>query len=442
MLVHRTGILLLLATRLWAVLRRRERPVEFAERIATGKGPPAGAGPVIWLHGASLGELAAARPLIDALLHSCRPDLHLLITCNSPSGRRMLEGWALERTTIRLAPADFARLSRRFLERWRPAALIVLENELWPERIIAASARGIPVLVLGARLSKRSARMWRRLGGLSRRMFGALSRVYPLDEENGARICTLGLAPENLRAPLNLKLLVAPPPPDPQQLARLAASLPRQHTILAASTHSEEDEALIAAFARAHVARPELRMIIAPRHTERGDAIEASARACQIALRRRSRNELPARDVPLYLADTQGEMPLFFSLAEISILGGSFVDRGGHTPVEPIRFDTLVIHGPHVQNHAGIYAALDAAGASVALASAGDLASWLANPPAPEEISRMTSRARRVLREHAARHADLEGLLNDLDAMATKRIFSSDETQPRAPHLADNGGES
>ena len=425
MFVHRLGLLLLLAARLWAVLRGRERLSEFRERLSTGGGPPAGAGPRLWLHGASLGELAAARPLIDALLRDGRSDLHLLITCNSPSGRRMLEGWNLPRCSTRLAPADFAFLSRRFLKRWKPAALIILENELWPERILAARSRGIPVIVAGARLSRRSADLWRRLGRLSRRMFAAISRVYPLDEAHGARLIGLGLDPAHLGPALNLKLLIAPPAADPDELARLEPIFARESTILAASTHPEEDVALIAAFARAREARPELRMIIAPRHPERGDAIEAAARAEGLDLRRRSRHEPPAPEAPLYIADTQGEMGLFFRLAPVSILGGSFVDRGGHTPVEPVRLGSLVLHGPHLRNHAAIYAALDGAGAAIALERPSDLTAWLGAPPAADEIARMAAEAERILQDHARRHADLGALLHELDGLCQGRLTAA-----------------
>lgn len=329
--------------------------------------------PLIWLHGASNGELTAARGLIAGLLERS-PELGLLVTTNTLTARAMAHGWALPRTAIRLAPFDHAPLVARFLDAARPAALVMLENELWPNRLALCAAHSIPVLVVGGRLSARSARIWARLPRLARRLMGAITWLAPQDEASRDRFVALGLAPDRLGPILQLKSAVAA-----AETAAPGLPFPRPLTLLAASTHAGEDEIVLDAFLAARRSHPGLRLILAPRHPRRRDVIEGAIAARGLAFATRSRGAAPGAQTPVYLADTMGEMALWYRAAGLTFVGGSLVDRGGHTPFEPAAFGSAILHGPYLSNFAPAYGALAAVGATRQVTDARSLAAELAD---------------------------------------------------------------
>ncbi len=376
----------------WALLRGRETLAGLKQRIGLCARPAPGER-IVWIHGASLGELTAARALIDRLLQRTDSGLALLVTCNSHSARAMALGWSLPRVHVCLAPLDAPLIVRLFLSRWRPMAMITLENELWPARTIIAARQAIPVIVVAGRLSQRSAAMWKRTGPLARRVMGAISLVLPMDRENGARYLELGLSTARLGEPVNLKGGVRLAPPEPAQLQRLQRVFRRADTILAASTHTGEDEIVLRAFAQAHRANGALRLILAPRHPERAAAVARMIDETGLRWSLRSADPDAAQQPTVYLADTLGEMALFYSLAAMTFVGASLVPRGGHTPVEPVQFASAVVHGPHVENHALAYGALAEAGACIAVEDADGLRAAFAALPAPERLCAMADAA-------------------------------------------------
>ncbi|MDB6452048.1 3-deoxy-D-manno-octulosonic acid transferase [Falsirhodobacter sp. 20TX0035] len=319
---------------------RRDTLAERMARVPLPEG-------AIWVHGASNGELTSARSVIEGL--AAQGDT-VLVTCNNPTAKAMVSGWNLPGVTARLAPFDVWPVMRRFL-RSRPRALIVVENELWPERILSAP---MPVLVIGARMSERSARRWARIG-LMRRMLQRLSWVSAQDEGSETRLRDLGLPADRIGPRLTLKSAIrlddSPLPPLPH---------PRDTTLLAASTHPGEDEVILDAFR----AQSRFRwLILAPRHPVRGDEVAALARGKGFAVAQRSAGDAPGGEV--YVADTLGEMPLWYRAACATVIGGSFLPKGGHTPFEPAAYDSALIHGPHVANFAAIFASLYRDGAAL-----------------------------------------------------------------------------
>jgi 3-deoxy-D-manno-octulosonic-acid transferase len=346
------------------------RPLPDAERLL----PPSrrtGDGPLLWLHGASNGELTAARPLLAAIRDRW-PDLALLVTVNNPTARAMVAGWGLPGLAVRLAPLDAGPPTRALLDRLRPSALVVIENELWPIRLQDCARRKIPVLVAGARMSERSARRWGRLRRLVRPALAAVRWLAPQDEASRDRLVALGLDPARIGPPLTLKAAAARPASAPGGLP-----FDRAMTLLAASTHEGEEEMILDAFRAARAAHPDLRLILAPRHPRRGPDLARLAAARGLACRTRSAGQQPHPDAPVYLADTLGEMGLWYAAAGLCLVGGSLVDRGGHTPFEPAEAGAVILHGPHTANFAAAYAALDGAGAAQAVADAAGLASAL-----------------------------------------------------------------
>jgi 3-deoxy-D-manno-octulosonic-acid transferase len=374
------------------LLHGQESTTALAERLGGGDGirPK---GPLIWLHGASNGELTSARGLIEALL-AARPEATLLVSANTATGRAMVAGWQLPRLIAVQAPLDHRLVLARFFGHWRPDLLLVIENEFWPNRLSMAAARGLPVVLAGARISARSARRWARLPGISPAI-RALSWVSPQDSASAAGFAALGVAPDRIGAVLDLKA-AAPllPGPLPADHAQFAALMPRDKTVLAASTHSGEDEIILEAFIRARAIDPELRLILAPRHPDRGDRLAALIAVAGVPFSRRSAGEAPQEAV--YLADTLGEMALWYALAGVTFIGGSLVTKGGHTPFEPARWHSALLHGPDDGNFRAAYAALHAAGAIETVTDTGSLAAAilrLTADPASQQAQAEAARA-------------------------------------------------
>ena len=355
----------------------------------------------IWVHGASVGELTSAQSLIAALAH----DYSISVTANSITGRDMVRGWGLP---ARLAPLDAKAPTGRLLAAMRPRVQITIEGEFWPIRSRLLAAAGVPQLMIGARISDRSARRWARLPWVIGPMLARLAGLSAQDPASEDRLRALGLPEGALLPRLNLKLLA------PAAITPPAPSLARDETWLAASTHEGEDAAILDAHLAARAARPGLRLILAPRHPERADAVAALITARGLEFARRSAGA-DAGDSDLLLADTLGEMGRWYAAAGICLTGGSLVDHGGHTPWEPAAYRCAILHGPHVANSAESYARLGAAGAARAISSAslGAVIAALAGDPAVARA--MGDTARSVLIRDAG---DPAALLHRIHSLA------------------------
>lgn len=385
----------ILAT-LWGMARGRLPTSALRERLGLGV-DRSGAGPAVWVHGASLGELTSVKRLIARLCAEL-PGLAVLVTCNTATARAMVTGWGLPGVTVRLAPFDAAGAGRRVLRGWRPDLMVVVENELWPGRLAAARAAGVPVAMVGARMSERSARRWGKVPGM-RGLLAGLALVSPQDEDSAARLVALGLPADRLGPVMNLKAGV-------DALVPVAGPVARERCVLAASTHVGEEALVLEAFA---AARGQFDLVIlAPRHPARFDAVAREIAARGYPLRRRS--EGAPVEGPVYLADTLGEMAMWYGMAGVTVVGGSFAERGGHTPFEPVAAGSAVLHGPSVANHRAGFAALDAAGGAVAVT--GDLGAVLAGLDGAAQ-ARLAEAARGAL----AGGVELGGLVSALLAL-------------------------
>jgi 3-deoxy-D-manno-octulosonic-acid transferase len=341
----------------------------------------------IWLHAASVGELNSARMLARALAS----ELPLTVTTNSLTGRALAR--RMGHVAV-LAPLDVPQAVARFLDRVEPSVLVTVENELWPNRSAMAADLGVAQVVVGARISERSARRWARVPRLIRPMLGRIDLLSAQDAGSEARLVALGLPQTALGTRLNLKLLA------PAQV------------VLAASTQEGEDAVILDAFVAARAAMPELRLILAPRHPERGDAVAALIAARGLEFGRRSQGAGPEAGV--LLADTLGEMADWYAAAGICITCGSFTERGGHTPWEPAGWRCAILHGPQVLNHAGDYADLDAAGAALACSAQSLPQQVLALAQDPARQQHMGQAARQMLLQRAGDPAALIARILDL----------------------------
>ncbi|WP_425099196.1 3-deoxy-D-manno-octulosonic acid transferase [Tropicibacter sp. S64] len=368
------------------LLKRPERPY-WRARLARDLPDQ---GRVLWLHGASNGELASIRPLLQRLTET-RPELQIRVTANSDTAVAMVTGWQLPRTHARLAPLDLAGPTRRAMK--GVIAHVSLESELWPNRFRLCPG---PVILLGARMSAGTARTWGRLPGLAARTLAPVRLALAQDAASLDRLTALGL-PAAARGPVvDLKALYQPPAAQTPDEA-LRAAFPRARTWLAASTHVGEEEIVLDAHLKALRAEPDLRLILAPRHPRRAEEILPLIAARGLTVARRSTGEAP--DAQVYLADTMGEMPLWYALAGRVFVAGSLTDRGGHTPYEPAHFGAALLHGPDTRNFTAAYTRLAEAGAARQITDAASLAAALTALSDPEAQAALGQAAQTALRQ-------------------------------------------
>jgi 3-deoxy-D-manno-octulosonic-acid transferase len=310
-----------------------------------------------------VGESLSLLPLVEAL-RALRPELRLLVTSGTVTSAEVLARRLPPGVIHQFAPVDAPGAVRRFLAHWRPDLGVLVESELWPNLIMAARGRGVRLALLSARITAESARGWARAPQAARAILRAFSLVLPQDEASADRLLRLGA---EAGPKLNLKLAGAAPPHDAAELARLRKAARGRRVVLAASTHPGE-EALIAQAARhaAHGRAGPVLLVAAPRHPERGEAVADTLTELGYQVARRSAGEAPGADVTAYVADTLGEMGLFLRLADVVVMGGSFMDRiGGHNPMEAARVGAAMITGPYVANQREVYREMLAEAAAI-----------------------------------------------------------------------------
>jgi 3-deoxy-D-manno-octulosonic-acid transferase len=354
------------------VSHRLKRGKEDAARLDERYGesrtarPP---GPLVWVHGASVGELLAVIPLIERIREK---EFNVLCTSGTVTSASLAEQRLPHGAIHQFIALDAPRFVRRFLDHWRPDLALFVESDLWPNLIMSIARRDIPLILVNGRLSERSFNRWRRVP----RTIGALLRCFDLclaqSAAHAGRYSDLG-APRVVTTG-NLKLDVPEAPADAGSLHALEAAVDGRTVIAGTSTHPGEETILIEAHRRLRGSFPRLLTIIAPRHPDRGPGILQIALAADLRARLRSRGELPGPDTDIYVADTLGELGLIYRLAPIVFVGGSLASHGGQNPIEPIKLGAAILHGPHVWNFAEIYAALDQSHGAEQVADIGKLA--------------------------------------------------------------------
>jgi 3-deoxy-D-manno-octulosonic-acid transferase len=350
---------------------RLARGKEMQGRLAERRGidptarPP---GRLIWLHAASVGEAVSILPVLPALAEGVST---IVITTGTVTSARLLaqrlDPSLAGRVLHRFAPLDVPHWAARFVDHWRPDAAAFIESELWPNLLAACRARGIPTMLINARLSERSLARWRRVPGLARHVLGGFARVQPRSETDAERLRALGCC--RLGEPGDLKLAAPPLPVDETELQRLHDLLAGRPIWLAASTHPGEDKLILGAHRRLVTDHPGLLTIIVPRHPERGGTISAASY--------RSRGEDPPEE-GVWVADTLGELGLLYRLTGIAFIGRSLLPPGGgQNPLEPAHLGCAIAVGPHTGNFTDHVAMLRAAGALTVVGDATELGHWV-----------------------------------------------------------------
>jgi 3-deoxy-D-manno-octulosonic-acid transferase len=360
--------------------RGKEHPERLGERCGEA-GLKRPKGPLVWVHGASVGEMLAAVPLIEKLRAQ---DFAVLVTSGTVTSAALAEQRLPDGAIHQFIPLDAPRFVRRFLDHWKPGLALFVESDLWPNLILSCAERRIPMIVINGRLSERSFSRWRRVPGVIEALLERVDLCLTQSAGDTERYAQLG-APR-VTCTGNLKLDVPAPPADQAALQRLRDIIGTRPVVAAASTHAGEETAIIAAHRRLREKFPTLLTVIAPRHPTRGDSIADIAKAAGLNVALRSRRAQPMPDVEVYIADTLGELGLFYRIAPIVFMGGSIASHGGQNPIEAARLGAAVLHGPHVWNFAELYATLDDAHGAELVADAealtARLGEWLADPAA------------------------------------------------------------
>ncbi|MEL6373690.1 MAG: glycosyltransferase N-terminal domain-containing protein [Pseudomonadota bacterium] len=359
------------------VLKRREKagkedPARQGERygFAGVKAPPPDR-PVIWIHAASVGEFNAALPLIQRL-QAERPDLFVLATTGTRTSAQVAAERLGSNACHQFIPLDAETYIERFLDHWSPQLAILTESEIWPNLILSTAQRNIPLALINARMSARSFNTWRRHRSVAAPLFGRFALVLAQNEKLARRFGDLGCA--NAIAVGNLKIDAPALPVDADAQTSLIAAMEERPAFLAASTHEGEDEIIGETHRLITREEPSLLTIIAPRHPQRADRIAQTLEAQGLRVDRRSSGALPQSETDVYLADTIGEMGLFFASVPIAFLGGSLVEHGGQNPVEAIRHGAVTLTGPHVHNFQDTYRVLLRTGATQTVSDAPQIA--------------------------------------------------------------------
>ncbi|MEA2898526.1 MAG: 3-deoxy-D-manno-octulosonic-acid transferase [Bradyrhizobium sp.] len=369
-------------------------PVLFKRRLKQGKEDPARInerrgmtkdvrphGPLVWIHGASVGEVLAAAALIEKLRAL---NLRILLTSGTVTSAAVVAQRFPADVIHQYVPYDSPRYVARFLDHWQPSLALFIESDLWPNMILAGAARRLPMVLINGRMSHRSFPRWRRISGTIEALLGRFEVCLAQSDIDAERFTALGS--RNVVTTGNLKLDVQAPPADDARLERLMAVTRGRPVIVAASTHPGEEETLLEVHRELAGYFPSLLTVMVPRHPNRGEAIARIVAASGLHVALRSHEDLPTATTDIYIADTIGELGLFYRLAPIVFMGGSLVEHGGQNPIEAIKLGAAIAHGPHVFNFTDVYDALDAAGgakqAGTQQALVKQLGQFLADPVA------------------------------------------------------------
>ncbi len=368
----------------------KEHPTRFNERLGmyTHVRPE---GRLYWLHGASVGEAISMLPLIDKLLAE-DDNLSVLVTTGTLTSAEIMKKRLPARAFHQFIPFDVPKFAKRLLAHFKPDAVLWFESELWPSLLSEVKKAGVPLILVNGRISDKSFHMWQKFRFVSAELLGNFSLCLGQSEQDKNRLLLLGAKKAECCG--NLKYAGMPLPVDEAKLAELKTLIGGRPVFLISSTHHNEEEQFAPHLMRLNSIVHGVLTIIAPRHPNRGREIAEmlSRKGYKTALR--SAGETIAADTEVYVADTIGEMGLWYALAPVCFMGGSLISHGGQNFMEPARDHTAVIIGPHMHNFTEMTARAKAAGAVWQAASAADVveeAIELFNEP--EELSARQDKA-------------------------------------------------
>jgi 3-deoxy-D-manno-octulosonic-acid transferase len=352
----------------WRRRRGKEDPLRMAERMGHASlARPAG--PLVWLHGASVGEGVALLPLVERLVAR---GLNVLVTSGTVTSAAILADRLPAGALHQYLPLDISGFMARFLDHWRPDLALVAESEIWPNMLRMAHERGVPLALVNARLSPRSFARWGKAPKVIGSLLSRIDLCLAQTRDDALRLQQLGA--QSVEVSGNLKYDVPAPPYVQSELAQMTAAVGARPVWFAASTHPGEEEIILTVHQRLKERFPDLLTILAPRHARRGPQIAQVAASFGLPAALRSVGDRITPSTQFYVADTMGEMGLFYRLTSVVLVGKSLGGaRGGQNPIEPAKLGATVLHGPNVSNFAEVFKDLAAAQGAVEVADAAAL---------------------------------------------------------------------
>lgn len=337
----------------------KEDPARLAERMGQSVWPRPDGG-LVWLHGASVGETLSLMPIVEKLVAR---KLSVLVTSGTVTSAALMAERLPKGALHQFLPLDVPQFIQRFLNHWKPNLALIAESELWPNLIFETHGAGVPLILVNARMSEKSYASWKRWPRLASAMLEKFDLCLAQSPHDAERLTNLGAI--RVSQVGNIKFDLPAPPVAKAVLTGFQESVAGRRVITAASTHAGEEAHVLRAHRALREKYPDLLTIIVPRHPERGDRIRLEAQTLGLSAVQRSRGYKPDRLTDIYIADTIGELGLFYRLSPIVFMGGSLVEHGGQNPIEPAKIGAALLHGPHIFNFSEAYTHLDRARGSV-----------------------------------------------------------------------------
>lgn len=332
------------------LIRGKEDVIRLGERF--GRAPlPRPKGKLIWIHGASVGESNSVVPLMNRL-SELYPAMSILLTTGTKSSAKTIQGRLPERAFHQYVPVDAPRAVKRFIKHWKPDLAIWVESELWPNLVQHTHMNKIPMMLINARISKRSYSRWLRFRNAFLTLMNGFQIIFAGSDEDARLYKNLGAS--NVHSVGNLKYDAPTLPADPSVTSGILGKIGDRRIWVASSTHAGEEEMIAEAHVKLREVFPELLTILVPRHATRGQEIAELLARRKLTVSARSKKQKILPETDMYVADTMGELGIFYRLAGIVFIGGSLVPHGGHNPIEPAQLDCALLCGPHMHNFEGM----------------------------------------------------------------------------------------
>ena len=353
-----------------SVLKGKENPNRFWERWVS-KQIKRPSGKLIWLHAVSVGETLSLLPLIEKIAED-DPKINILITSSTKTSAQIFEKNLKKRVIHQMAPHDTFFVSKRFIKYWRPDIAVRVESEIWPRILLELNKKMVPSFLFNARFSKKSLKKIESQAASARFIFSLFNEIHVQENKTLEKLINIGIPSENLALTGSLKDSAKKLAFDEHIMKQFLKAAAKQNIWLAACTHSGEDEIVL----KAHKKIGGI-LLIAPRHIERGKNIAKLSRSMGFTTQLRSEVPELQKETVVYIADTMGEMGLWYSMVNVAFIGGSLVERGGHNPVEAAQLETFILHGPFTHNAEEKYYQLNSLGVGVQIENADILADEL-----------------------------------------------------------------
>ena len=353
-----------------SVLKGKENPNRFWERWVS-KQIKRPSGKLIWLHAVSVGETLSLLPLIEKIAED-DPKINILITSSTKTSAQIFEKNLKKRVIHQMAPHDTFFVSKRFIKYWRPDLAVRVESEIWPRILLELKKKMVPSFLFNARFSKKSLKKIENQAASARFIFSLFNEIHVQENKTLEKLINIGIPSENLALTGSLKDSAKKLAFNEHIMKQFLKAAAKQNIWLAACTHSGEDEIVL----KAHKKIGGI-LLIAPRHIERGKNIAKLSRSMGFTTQLRSEVPELQKETVVYIADTMGEMGLWYSMVNVAFIGGSLVERGGHNPVEAAQFETFILHGPFTHNAEEKYYQLNSLGVGVQIENADILADEL-----------------------------------------------------------------